>query len=173
VSSEDVSIASCLLSISRDYRYFMQNARSSLHWTFDLHADGPGGPLLCRAQSSYNGPPLMGEVKHGPATLSMTTVRKPVKMERKRGAFNGTVFFEGPDQKEYRWQTTARLFSVMMEVRAAACRICIVAFITFLSKCLDAEGAVIATYRVTSLSMTKDGVLIVQPVRPPHGSWFI
>ncbi|KAJ8591414.1 hypothetical protein M405DRAFT_109746 [Rhizopogon salebrosus TDB-379] len=124
--------------------YFMQNARSSLHWTFDLHADGPGGPLLCRAQSSYNGPPLMGEVKHGPATLSMTTVRKPVKMERKRGAFNGTVFFEGPDQKEYRWQTTARLFSVMME-------------------CLDAEGAVIATYRVTSLSMTKDGVLIVQP----------
>ncbi|OAX36215.1 hypothetical protein K503DRAFT_695546 [Rhizopogon vinicolor AM-OR11-026] len=124
--------------------YFMRNTRSSLHWTFDLHADGPNGPVLCRAQSSYNGPPLMGDVNHGPVTLSMTAVRQPVKMERKRGAFNGTVFFKGPDQKEYRWQTTARLFSVVME-------------------CLDAEGAVIATYRVTSMSVTKDGVLIVQP----------
>jgi hypothetical protein len=101
----------------------MQRNRSFLQWTFDLHANGPDGPLLCRAQSSYNGPPMMGELTHGPATLSMTTVRQFVKMERKRGAFNGTVFFKGPDQKEYRWQTTARLFSVMMEVRTGACRI--------------------------------------------------
>ena len=59
----------------------------------------------------------MHEVNHGPTTLSMTAVRQPVKMERKRGAFNGTIFFKGPDQKEYRWQTTARLFSAVMEVR--------------------------------------------------------
>lgn len=124
--------------------YFMQNTRSSMHWTFDLHADGADGPLLCRAQSSYHGPPLLNEVNHGPTILSMTAVRQPVKMERKRGAFNGTVFFKGPDQKEYRWQTTARLFSAAME-------------------CLDAEGVLIATYRVTSMSVTKDGVLIVQP----------
>lgn len=124
--------------------YFMQNTRSSNHWTFDLHADGPDGPLLCRAQSSYNGPPLMGEVNHGPTMLSMTAIRQPVKMERKRGAFSGTIFFKGPDHKEYRWQTTARLFSAAME-------------------CLDAEDALIATYRVTSMSVTKDGVLMVQP----------
>jgi len=58
----------------------------------------------------------MGGVKHGPVTLSMTALRQPVKMERKRGTFNGTVFFEGPDEKEYRWKTAARLFSVVMEV---------------------------------------------------------
>jgi hypothetical protein len=91
-----------------------------MHWTFDLHADGADGPLLCRAQSSYHGPPLLNEVNHGPTILSMTAVRQPVKMERKRGAFNGTVFFKGPDQKEYRWQTTARLFSAAMEVRTGA-----------------------------------------------------
>lgn len=124
--------------------YFMQNTRGSMHWTFDLHADGPDGPLLCRAQSSYNGPPLMDEVNHGPTILSMTAIRRPVKMERKRGAFNGTVFFEGPDHKEYRWQMTARLFSAAME-------------------CLDADDTLIATYRVTSMSVTKDGVLVVQP----------
>jgi hypothetical protein len=100
----------------------MQNTRSSNHWTFDLHADGPDGLLLCRAQSSYNGPPLMGEVNHGPTMLSMTAIRQPVKMERKRGAFSGTIFFKGPDHKEYRWQTTARLFSAAMEVRAGAGR---------------------------------------------------
>jgi hypothetical protein len=76
--------------------------------------------------------------------LSMTAIRQPVKMERKRGAFSGTIFFKGPDHKEYRWQTTARLFSAAME-------------------CLDAEDALIATYRVTSMSVTKDGVLMVQP----------
>lgn len=124
--------------------YFMQNTRSSMYWTFDLHADGPDGPLLCRAQSSYHGPPLLGEVNHGHTILSMTAVRRPVKMERKRGAFNGTVFFNGPDHKEYRWQTSARLFSAMME-------------------CLNAEDALIATYRVTSMSVMKDGVLVVQP----------
>ncbi|KAG1735930.1 uncharacterized protein EDB91DRAFT_1055920 [Suillus paluster] len=128
--------------------YFMQNTRSSLHWTFDLHADGPDGPLLCRAQSSYNGPPLMDEVNHGPTTLSMTAVRRTVKMERKLGAFDGTVFFKGPDQKEYRWQTTARLFRYLSR---SSCQ------------CLDAEDALIATYRITSMSVTKDGVLVVQP----------
>ncbi|KAG0698174.1 hypothetical protein DFH29DRAFT_810710 [Suillus ampliporus] len=141
--------------------YFMQNTRSSLHWTFDLHADGPDGPLLCRAQSSYNGPPLMHEVNHGP-TLSMTAVRRPVKMERKLGTFDGTVFFKGPDQKEYRWRTTARLFSAVMEVRTGFGGIW-----QHLSRsscqCLDAEDALIATYRVTSMSVTKDGVLVVQP----------
>ncbi|KAG1808834.1 hypothetical protein EV424DRAFT_1317327 [Suillus variegatus] len=142
--------------------YFMQNTRSSMHWTFDLHADGSDGPLLCRAQSSYNGPPLLDEVNHGPTILSMTGIRYPVKMERKRGAFNGTVFFEGPDHKEYRWQTTARLFSAAMEVRTGAGQTS-----QHLSRssrqCLDAEDALIATYRVTSMSVTKDGVLVVQP----------
>lgn len=135
-----------------------------MHWTFDLHADGSDGPLLCRAQSSYNGPPLLDEVNHGPTILSMTGIRYPVKMERKRGAFNGTVFFEGPDHKEYRWQTTARLFSAAMEVRTGAGQTS-----QHLSRssrqCLDAEDALIATYRVTSMSVTKDGVLVVQPVR--------
>ncbi|KAG2345841.1 hypothetical protein BDR05DRAFT_879684 [Suillus weaverae] len=142
--------------------YYMQNTRSSMHWTFDLHAGGPDGPLLCRAQSSYNGPPLMDEVNHGPTILSMTAVRRPVKMERKRGAFNGTVFFKGPDHKEYRWQTTARLFSAMMEVRAGAGRVWQHLSRSF-CQCLDAEDALIATYRVTSMSVTKDGVLVVQP----------
>lgn len=100
----------------------MHSTRSSLHWTFDLHTNAPDGPLLCRAQSSYNGPPLIGGVNHGPTTLSMTALKQTVKMERKRGAFNGTVFFKGPDQKEYRWQTPARLFSIVMEVRAGAHR---------------------------------------------------
>ncbi|KAG2143830.1 uncharacterized protein EDB93DRAFT_572988 [Suillus bovinus] len=124
--------------------YFMQNTRCSMYWTFDLHARGPDGPLLCRAQSSYNGPPLLDEVNHGPTILSMTGVKQPIKMERKRGAFNGTVFFKGPDHEEYRWQTTTGLFSTAME-------------------CLNAENVIVATYRVTSMSLTKDGVLVVQP----------
>ncbi|KAH7890956.1 hypothetical protein F5I97DRAFT_1923456 [Phlebopus sp. FC_14] len=123
--------------------YYLKNSRSANQWQFALHAEGPDGPLICRVTSPYVGPLTLGSAPD-PIVISMTADRRLVRMERRRGAFDGTHWFKGPDDNEYRWHPRSHLWRDEM-------------------RCLSAHGDVVATYRVTTMAVSKDGELRINP----------
>ncbi|KIJ65431.1 hypothetical protein HYDPIDRAFT_87932 [Hydnomerulius pinastri MD-312] len=121
--------------------YYLKGQRDDAQWQFALHAGGPDGALICRVHSAYTGPPL---TPPGPIVIIMTSERRPFRMERRRGMPESVYWFRGPDDKEYHWQSQCHLWRNEMQ-------------------CLDAQGEVVATYRVTTMAMSKDGELRVNP----------
>ncbi|KAG8221124.1 hypothetical protein J3R82DRAFT_2653 [Butyriboletus roseoflavus] len=124
--------------------YYLKGSRGDTQWQFTLHADGPSGALICRVSSAYTGPPMICGLFPGPMLVNITSERRPIHMERRRGTPEGTQWFRGPDNREYHWRTRMHLWRNEMQ-------------------CLDTEGEIMATYRATAMAISKDGELHIYP----------
>ena len=98
-------------------RYYLKGSRGDTQWQFTLHADGPNGALICRVSSAYTGPPMTSDLFPGPILVNITSERRPIHIERRRGTPEGTQWFRGPDNREYHWRTRMHLWRNEMQVR--------------------------------------------------------
>ncbi|KAH7920903.1 hypothetical protein BV22DRAFT_1039262 [Leucogyrophana mollusca] len=122
--------------------YYTRCSRNSLQWKFALFADGPDGTLVCEVDSTYTGNMPDG-IGVNQIVVRMAPEKRPIPMQRRHG-LDGTHWFKGPDHKEYRWKSVSYRWKNDMQ-------------------CLDNQNGVVATYRVTSLAVSKDGELCVYP----------
>ncbi|KAH7910479.1 hypothetical protein BJ138DRAFT_104783 [Hygrophoropsis aurantiaca] len=122
--------------------YYMHCKRSISQWTFSLFANGPHGVLICEVASSDAGN-MYDAALIDPFIVRMKSERLPIPIERRNG-LNGTHWFKGPDHNEYRWKSSSYRWKNDIQ-------------------CLDAHNNVVATYRVTTMAINKDGELCVYP----------
>lgn len=127
--------------------YVVKGTRTDTSFALTIHVGSPDGPPACRVASTY------GNFNYGLYHSNSLNVTIFGTEERPGGwqttltspsAFDGTYWFRGPDRNEYRWRTTSLFWRNDLQ-------------------CLDSRDSVVATYRVTTLAMHKDGELRVYP----------
>ncbi|EGN97063.1 hypothetical protein SERLA73DRAFT_185341, partial [Serpula lacrymans var. lacrymans S7.3] len=81
-----------------------------------------------------------------PFVITMLSDGWTTRLERRRGYFDGTYWFKGPDNNEYRWKWRSS-WSWRNDLL-----------------CVNAHNDMIAAYRVTTMAIAKDGELRIYPV---------
>ncbi|EGO22666.1 hypothetical protein SERLADRAFT_417034 [Serpula lacrymans var. lacrymans S7.9] len=127
--------------------YHVKGVRTVSRWELALCAGGKDGPPVCRIRKTFT------EFKYSeyicddsPETLSVTNKDGwTTQLERRKGAFDETHWFQGPDNKEYRW----------MPMKSAILRSDL--------QCVDAQDSIVANFRVTIMAVSKDGELRIYP----------
>jgi len=135
--------------------YFVKGTRTQSSFALTIHAGAPDdlGPPTCHVASTFNN---TNYGLHISTSLNVTlfgtgtATRPDSARERWRttlsspSAFDATFWFRGPDHNEYRWRPSSLFWRNDLQ-------------------CLDSRDSVVATYRVTTFAMRKDGELRVYP----------
>ncbi|KAG9313224.1 hypothetical protein JVU11DRAFT_6684 [Chiua virens] len=126
-------------------RYFLKGTRPANCWQFALHLGRPNGVPICHVKSPYLGPPMVA-TDPGPITITITgPERRTINMHRRSPDVKERYSFRGLDEEAYRWKQRSQLLGNIFE-------------------CLNSQDQVVATYRITTFAISKDGELRIYQV---------
>ena len=96
--------------------------------------------------------------------VNFTSEQHSVSLEKRRGTPHGTQWFRGPDNMDYHWRCITHFWRNEMKVRLLLLQVNSFTYQAFFPQCLDTKGDVVATYRATTMALSKDGELRIYPV---------
>lgn len=146
----------CARQISLSFiSYYLSYIPMTRGWRSVLSAQKKSGPALCVMYKNMN----------GDINVDYMTERWETQLHQKSHVpGQNHRYFEGPDHKEYHWRG-AGAFSLSNDIQVSGIIGRFSNPTSQIVKCFDSDNKLIAKYVGRTMSLKKDGVLVVQPVR--------